>query len=619
MATGTGSYAGTVTSAATAAVAAVPITAIAAISGTAQVGVQLTAGALTPAGATASYQWRISSDGTTYTDIGGATNSTYTPVAADYSKFIKVVATGTGNYTGSVTSAATGVIGAAAPTQAAADAVFTANAAAITGGQYIVLTVPVGMQAWFAPTGQTISTFVVGGTMTRALAGATSIVAPANAGTYKFYLIDADHNMAEGSKILTVTNFGFNIGTGTITGYDHLAGGLDVVIPSTIGGSPVTAIADGAFLSKGITSVSIPDSITSIGDNAFADNSLTSVTIPGNTSVGTAAFGGTNVLTSITIGSGVTGNDYILTFLNTNFKDAYTAHGAGTYTGTQTGTWTTNITATASDNSIMMLPDNKTAFSADVFEFTLTNAELKDTAALSALGSLNVIAFTALPTGMVYTVANTSGKLVVTFSHAANVAIAADVPLNAVIKAAAVTGSGAADSADIAVSLQKGPAIGDSFGGGKIAYFLQSGDTGYVAGELHGLIVAIGDQSDGAPFATPDYQTIWPVGGFGIWIGYGSANTDLIISQNGAGTTYAAGIARAYNAGGYSDWFLPSPNELNKAYLNRNILGETFSGWYWTSANDSSNTADAYDSTSGQSWMGKTKDNVYKVRAMRSF
>ncbi|MDR3543318.1 MAG: X2-like carbohydrate binding domain-containing protein [Desulfosporosinus sp.] len=106
VATGIGSYSGTVTSTASNAVAAIPITAIGAINGTPQVGVVLTAGALTPAAATATYQWQIcSTSNGTYANIAGATGSTYTPVAGQETMYIKVVATGTGGYSGTVTSA----------------------------------------------------------------------------------------------------------------------------------------------------------------------------------------------------------------------------------------------------------------------------------------------------------------------------------------------------------------------------------------------------------------------------------------------------------------------------------------------------------------------------------
>src|SRR5450756_476307 len=74
-----------------------------------KIGSVLTAGALTPSGATVTYQWqRANSASGPYTDISGATSSTYTPVTpADKNMFIRVVATGTGNYSGTVTSAAT--------------------------------------------------------------------------------------------------------------------------------------------------------------------------------------------------------------------------------------------------------------------------------------------------------------------------------------------------------------------------------------------------------------------------------------------------------------------------------------------------------------------------------
>ncbi|PKM52863.1 MAG: hypothetical protein CVV00_15250 [Firmicutes bacterium HGW-Firmicutes-5] len=92
-----------------------PVTAISDISGVAKVGVELTAGTLTPVDATATYQWTIceTADGT-YTNIVGATTNKYTPVAGDATKFIKVVATGTGSYTGTATSAVTATVAASA-------------------------------------------------------------------------------------------------------------------------------------------------------------------------------------------------------------------------------------------------------------------------------------------------------------------------------------------------------------------------------------------------------------------------------------------------------------------------------------------------------------------------
>ncbi len=87
------------------------VTAIAAITGTLKVGSELKAGALTPSTATVNYQWKSSSSSNgTYTDISGATNSTYILKGSELSKYIRVVVKGKGNYSETVTSAAVGPI-----------------------------------------------------------------------------------------------------------------------------------------------------------------------------------------------------------------------------------------------------------------------------------------------------------------------------------------------------------------------------------------------------------------------------------------------------------------------------------------------------------------------------
>ena len=97
---GTG-QSGTSTSAATAAVADIVLafTSAASISGSATVGSVLTAvnGALNDADAAVTgYQWQSSSDnGSTWSNIAGATSATYTPVTADAGKVLRVVETAT--------------------------------------------------------------------------------------------------------------------------------------------------------------------------------------------------------------------------------------------------------------------------------------------------------------------------------------------------------------------------------------------------------------------------------------------------------------------------------------------------------------------------------------------
>lgn len=113
--------------------------------------------------------------------------------------------------------------------------------------------------------------------------------------------------------------FDFNSGTGTIENYydneddvtENPTCTRDVDIPATIGGVAVTAIGDNAFEAKGLTSVSLPDSVVQIGSLAFYDNALETVT------VGTSGFGGTPTLSiegqfnDSTITSVVLGNNVL--------------------------------------------------------------------------------------------------------------------------------------------------------------------------------------------------------------------------------------------------------------------------------------------------------------------
>ena len=82
-----------------------------------------------------------------------------------------------------------------------------------------------------------------------------------------------------------------------------------IEIPTTLDGYQVTSIGDYAFYAcRGLTSVTIPDSVTSIGDLAFVNcGSMMNVTIPVSvTSIGDYAFEGCSGLTNMTIPDGVT-------------------------------------------------------------------------------------------------------------------------------------------------------------------------------------------------------------------------------------------------------------------------------------------------------------------------
>ena len=120
----------------------------------------------------------------------------------------------------------------------------------------------------------------------------------------------------------------------TITDYDVVLGGTDVDIPAYIEDQgtlyTVTAIGFSAFSRKGLTSVTLPNTVLSIegrgfldnrdlrmvdlgsgleiiGDNAFNSCGLTSLNISDNVlQIGEFAFAGNNSLTSLDLGNGLT-------------------------------------------------------------------------------------------------------------------------------------------------------------------------------------------------------------------------------------------------------------------------------------------------------------------------
>ena len=89
-------------------------------------------------------------------------------------------------------------------------------------------------------------------------------------------------------------------GNATITGY-HGTVPTDLVIPDEISDYPVTAIGDGAFDTKQLTALTLPDTLTTIGIHAFSFNPLTALTLPDTlTTISDYAFSGTE-LTALTL------------------------------------------------------------------------------------------------------------------------------------------------------------------------------------------------------------------------------------------------------------------------------------------------------------------------------
>lgn len=161
--------------------------------------------------------------------------------------------------------------------------------------------------------------------------------------------------------------------------------------------------------------------------------------------------------------------------------------------------------------------------------------------------------------------------------------------------------------------------IGESRFGGRIAYILQPGDPGFDGAVTHGLVVSTSDQSTGATWYNGSNVT---TGAAGTAIGTGLSNSNTIITGQGNTNAYAAKLCRDYTAGGYTDWFLPSANELEKWWSNRGASNAVWSnGYYWTSTETSTNEAKSVSfitSSSGIAFASQ-KSSSYYVRAMRAF
>jgi len=158
-------------------------------------------------------------------------------------------------------------------------------------------------------------------------------------------------------------------------------------------------------------------------------------------------------------------------------------------------------------------------------------------------------------------------------------------------------------------------AIGDIHQGGVIFYLDSIGQHGFMC-----------DFQDLGTAEWGCHDTIIP-GADETEIGKGYQNT-IDIEAGCIMPNTAADYCTNSVAQGYSDWFLPSKDELNQMYLQKNTIELTngvtaFSTTYYWSSSESNSKHD-YDPSWGQYFSngfqyGYDKSSTYSVRAIRAF
>ena len=116
------------------------------------------------------------------------------------------------------------------------------------------------------------------------------------------------------------------------------------------------------------------------------------------------------------------------------------------------------------------------------------------------------------------------------------------------------------------------PKIGDEYGGGIIAYLGSEGDF------INGMVVSSVDTAVAKWGCRGTYI------GTSFDMGTGSANTAAIVVGCGD-ENIAAKVCDNLSLNGYTDWFLPSRDELEEIYDNKSEIDGNFGlGFYWSSS-----------------------------------
>jgi len=164
-----------------------------------------------------------------------------------------------------------------------------------------------------------------------------------------------------------------------------------------------------------------------------------------------------------------------------------------------------------------------------------------------------------------------------------------------------------------------------TFNANEIPKVLKIGD--YYAGGI--IFYLDGTGQHGEVFANTLGSGLWDAcnthkatGATGTAIGTGASNTNILINVLGIYCSIAT-ASKNYKGGGYSDWFLPSRDELHLVFINLALTGivdfTNIPDPYWSSSEIDNTTAWRVSLTDGVESMDDKSDNVNVLCAVRAF
>lgn len=173
-------------------------------------------------------------------------------------------------------------------------------------------------------------------------------------------------------------------------------------------------------------------------------------------------------------------------------------------------------------------------------------------------------------------------------------------------------------------------AVGEVYEGGIVAHIFQPGEPFFVPGETHGIVVAPTDQVFEAQWGCQGQR----VTGTSSELGRGRENTKKVVEWHDALPNYyanptqchpendgsvAAKLAIEFRAAtGQQDWFMPSLEEMNYLYDNRDKIGGFSVEEYWSSCETNANAACVMSFITGEQ-TSRNKSEYHRVRLIRFF